>query len=392
MHTVYAPITPKTLHYTLQCFQTAPINLTSNVILRVEGTMRAVADRTKFPVIDILPSVGHDYDTGGHARYHPFVYAVGGTNITVTGNGVIDGAGAYWWTRASRALNHGVGRPHLMELQSVEGVEVTGVTLLNSAFWTFHPIYCQDVHIHHMKIQVPWLAHVGNESISGFNGDGIDIDSCQNVLIEHNYINCGDDHFTVLAGVGDAGKKWAKAHWPCRNITIVDNTLGSGMGMSIGSSVSGGVEDVVYARNHMNETIGQWGMGVHIKTRTSYGGHIRNILYENNTFNNAGEPGGALHIESGYQSGHGNSCAYENCTDIRDITFRNLTFAHSGGTGNIVCFPARPCQNITFDNVHVHVNNRVDEPGWQCTNVASGTFKDVTPPRETKKSNCNFTI
>ena len=42
------------------------------------------------------------------------------------------------------------------------------------------------------------------------------------------------------------------------------------MGISIGSSVSGGVEDVLYARNVMTETEGQWGMGIHIKTRTSY--------------------------------------------------------------------------------------------------------------------------
>ena len=33
------------------------------------------------------------------------------------GGGTIDGAGAYWWPRASRALNKGAGRPHLLELQ-----------------------------------------------------------------------------------------------------------------------------------------------------------------------------------------------------------------------------------------------------------------------------------
>ena len=211
--------------------------------------------------------------------------------------------GAYWWTRASRALNQGAGRPHLMELQNITGVEVTGVTLLNSAFWTFHPTYCKDVHVHHMTIQVPWLALVDGQNISGFNGDGIDVDSCQNVLIEHNYINCGDDHVTILAGVGENGKNWSAKHWPTKNISVVDNRLGSGMGISIGSSVSGGVEDVLYARNVMDETVGQWGMGIHIKTRTSYGGYIRNVVYADNVFKTAGVPGGALHIESGYQSG-----------------------------------------------------------------------------------------
>merc|ERR1719345_106667 len=158
------------------------------------------------------------------------------------------------------------------------------------------------------------------------------------------------------------------------------------MGLSIGSSVSGGVEDVLYARNWMNETSGQWGMGVHIKTRTAYGGYIRNIVYEDNYFETAGVPGGAIHIESGYQSGHG-TCAFDDCTDIRDIVFRNLTFKKSGGTGNFVCFPNRPCHNITFDNVHVESATS----GWGCNDIASGSFTDVTPPRDPTKGNCNFT-
>lgn len=73
----------------------------------------------------------------------------------------------------------------------------------------------------------------------------------------------------------------------------------------------------------MKETPGQWGIGVHIKTRTSYGGYIRNIAYVDNYFETAGLPGGAIHIESGYQSGHGADCSSTSCTEIRDIVFRN---------------------------------------------------------------------
>jgi hypothetical protein len=61
---------------------------------------------------------------------------------------------------------------------------------------------------------------------------------------------------------------------------------------------------------------------------------------------------------------------------------------HSGGTGNLVCFPTKPCQNITFDNVHVGGDA---ETGWGCSDIASGSFTDVTPPRDPTKGNCNFT-
>jgi polygalacturonase len=101
-------------------YQTAPINLTSNVVLRVEGTMRAVEDRDAFPKIGILPSVGHDYDTNSQCRRMPFVFAVGGSNITITGSGVIDAAGRYWWQNYhNHSIDPRVGRPHLMEIQSV---------------------------------------------------------------------------------------------------------------------------------------------------------------------------------------------------------------------------------------------------------------------------------
>lgn len=120
------------------------------------------------------------------------------------------------------------------------------------------------------------------------------MDSCSNVLIEHNYINCGDDHVTILAGAGQAGRDFGM---PSRNITVVDNKLGTGMGLSIGSSVSGGVEDVIFARSYMDEIAGQWGLGIHIKTKTGNGGFIRNIVYEDNYFQTAGTPGGALEIE-----------------------------------------------------------------------------------------------
>lgn len=109
-------------------------------------------------------------------------------------------------------------------------------------------------------------------------------------------------------------------------------------------------------------------------------------VYEDNYFETAGVPGGAIQIESGYQSGKG-SCNFTECTDIRDIVFRNLTFAHSGGTGQLVCFPARPCHNITLDDVHVQEVTS----GWSCDNIASGTFTNVSPPRKAGADNCNFT-
>ena len=37
------------------------------------------------------------------------------------------------------------------------------------------------------------------------SGDGIDIESCKNVLIEYCTLNCGDDCFTLKAGRAEDG-------------------------------------------------------------------------------------------------------------------------------------------------------------------------------------------
>ena len=422
-------------------FQTGPFNLSTNVLLTVEGTVFAVADAAAFPRVTAPPSYLSSFPAW---RHHPFVWAPNATNVTIRGGGEINGGGPYWWTGPEKTAET---RPHLLELHNVTGAEVTGVTLHNSAFCasratprrarrarncdpndprhpnaqtraprptptgTFRPIYCRDVWIHDMRIE--------NQYGAGDNLDGIDVDSSQNVLIERNYINTGDDHVTVLAGAGASGRAF---NMSSRNVTVRDNVLGTGMGMSVGSSVSGGVEDVLYARNVMTEgryvnasTYGFWGQGSHIKTRVSYGGFIRRISYVDNVIYAASTQ--AILVETDYQSSGG--CNATTCTEIRDILWRNMTVlivgtgAGNGGPGQIGCYPERPCSNFTFVRLNVHLNvtarcacncpnpNKPPNPHltarptttnqqedifinttarWSCSNLTSITVTNVSPP------------
>ena len=129
-----------------------------------------------------------------------------------------------------------------------------------------------------------------------------------------------------------------------------------------------------------DSTYGYWGQGAHIKTRIDYGGFIRNIAYVDNTFYTVSTVG--IVIETDYQS-TGN-CTAETCTEIRDIVFRNFTVwvvggaQGDGGSAHIGCFKQRPCVNITFEDVYVNTTD--PSGGWGCSNLASGTFVNVTPP------------
>lgn len=282
------------------------------------------------------------------------------SNVTIQGNGTIDGNGWYWYPFFHNvSAAHHIGRPHLVELNNCTNVEITGVTLKDSAFWTLHPVYCKDVYIHHMRIVAPSC-----RMYKCANTDGIDVDSSEDVLIEHNYISVGDDHVTVIAGKRPGSPK-------SRNVTVQHNELMSGMGLAIGSSTAGGISDVLYYNNVMTQQVGfQKGQGVHIKLRDRFGGYVRNIAWIDNVFYAAGLPGGAIRIEAGYQPGNEwkMKCDATTCTEVRNILIRNLTI-HRGWPGELQCYAARPCQNITFDNVRF-----LNAPKTRitCANVASG--------------------
>jgi polygalacturonase len=343
-------------------FKTAPFNLTSDNLLTVQGTIWGMENATLFPLVPALPS--YDCPDGMPGpRHHPLVWAVNASNVTIAGSGVINGAGPYWWYCGSPPKHcYAIDRPHILELHNVSGAEVTGITLRNSAFWTFRPWFSRDVHIHDMEIDNPWC----NEG--GMNTDGIDVDSSVNVLIERNVINCGDDHVTVISGAGEAGRAFGM---PSRNVTVRDNRLGTGMGLSVGSSVSGGVEDVLFTGNVMAEGMHDWGLGAHLKTRTSYGGYVRNVAWVDNLFINVTNLG--MQIETDYQSS--GNCDSSNCTLIQDIVFRNLTFNRLGCPGSFGCYAQRPCINVTFENIWANATCP-----WGCHNVSSGSAVNVTPP------------
>ena len=349
-------------------FKTGPVNLTSNVRLTVEGEMWALEDLRAWPQVPPVFTYATLMPT---TRYQPFIWVPGETaevNISVAGSGEINGAGPFFWTVGNHS-NYNENRPHLLSVQNVTGFEVTGVTLRNSAFWSLRPIFSRSVWIHDMQVITPWCDGDVPGGPGGPNTDGMDIDSCEDVVVERCFISVGDDHVTVLAGAGEPGRA---AGLRSRNVTVRDNRLGTGMGLSVGSSVSGGVEDVLFTRNIMEERPQDWGMGAHLKTRVQFGGFIRNIAYIDNVFPLV--TNGGIFIETDYQSA--GECNATTCTEIRDIVFRNFT-GNARSAGTLGCAAARPCINITLENVHINASSR---GGWACTNVSSGTFVNVTPP------------
>ena len=90
----------------------------------------------------------------------------------------------------------------------------------------------------------PWRGRCNSAGIP--TGDGMDIESCCNVLIEYNTISAGDDCFTLKAGRGIDG---LRVNRPSENIVLRYNLALTGHGGITCGSETAGVIRNVYAHD-----------------------------------------------------------------------------------------------------------------------------------------------
>ena len=145
-----------------------------------------------------------------------------------------------------------------------KNVYIEGVSLENTAFWNIVPIYCDGVIIRGIKVN----------SVGIPRGDGIDIESSRNVLIEYSTLNCGDDCFTMKSGRGYDGLRVNK---PTENIVVRYCLAQKGHGgITCGSETAGMIKNLYVHDCVFNET----GVGIRFKTRRPRAGGGENLVYE----------------------------------------------------------------------------------------------------------------
>ena len=234
-----------------------------------------------------------------NGKAQPGINASKRTDISITGEGIIDGNGEWWrgvkrtkmsdteWNAYRRMggtvtpqgdlwypfnLNHFDNiadtyeaqekmRTHLVRFMDCERVLVQGVTLQNAPKFHLVPQRCREVTIDHVTVRCPWNAQ---------NGDGIDLMQCKEVLIVGNTVDVGDDGICLKAGAGEDGLK----NGPCENILIVDNTVFHAHGgFVIGSEFSGGMRNIVVRHNTFSGT----DTGLRFKSAPERGGKTENL-------------------------------------------------------------------------------------------------------------------
>ncbi|HSC38356.1 MAG TPA: glycosyl hydrolase family 28 protein, partial [Chitinophagaceae bacterium] len=153
-------------------------------------------------------------------------------------------------------------RPNLLVLANCKKVLLEGVTFRQSPAWCIHPLLCEDLTLRNIRVRNPEYAQ---------NGDGVDVESCKNVLIEGSTFDCGDDGICIKSGRDEEGRKRGK---PTENVIVRNNIVYHAHGgFVIGSEMSGGARNIfVYNCSFIGTD-----KGLRFKTARGRGGVVEKI-------------------------------------------------------------------------------------------------------------------
>jgi polygalacturonase len=315
-------------------FVIAPILLKSNMTLHL----------AKDAVLLGSPDMA-DFPKGLFARHptvQPLVSSMNAENITINGEGTIDGNGHIWWDYVRGVRNSGVlgtdhPRPMGVVFDHSKHIKMEGVTVQNAGFWQIVPYYADDLVFRNIRILAPRSP----------NTDAIDPFSSSNIVIDHVFSSVGDDNIAIKSGeINSPGPDN-----PSKNITITDCTFENGHGLSIGSEIAGGVQNVHAERIHFKGT----DQGIRIKSARDRGNDVSNISYKDITMVDVKT---AILVTEYYPSpapaGEVPSVPMGRLTPkFHNITIENVTATNSGSAGYIVGLPESPVLDMTMKNVHL---------------------------------------
>ena len=187
--------------------------------------------------------------------HQSFISAHYAKNITIVGQGVIDGnaVNSTWWQNVKERKT---GRPKLVFFNHCQHVLFHGIIGRNSAAWNFHPFFCQDVGFYNIAVEAPKDSP---------NTDGTDPESCDDVRYIGVRFSVGDDAIAIKAGKMYMGMKYkTPATRHLVRTCLMEYAHGA---MVLGSEMSGGVKDLTVSQCYFSHT----DRGMRIKTRRGRG-------------------------------------------------------------------------------------------------------------------------
>lgn len=171
------------------------IRLKSNIELHLQQGAVIVADKWNSTCYDPTEPFPHGaYQDGGHSFFHnSLIWGENLTNVSVTGEGLIDGSGLTTWQGKLSVLMGFDRNPPVPEkpmepvyaankaiaLKLCKNVVIRGVSILRGGWFAILVTGCEGVQMEDLTIDT--------------NRDGIDIDACSNVTVRKCKVNAPED-------------------------------------------------------------------------------------------------------------------------------------------------------------------------------------------------------
>ena len=355
-------------------FLTGSIFLKSNMEFYLEegAELRGAVDDSQYP---LMPSRVAGVEITWPAG---LINVRDAEHVTISGKGLVNGQGEYWWDKfwgqdeesgmmkeyiekgIRWAADYDCMRPRNFLIMNSRHIQLKDFSCIRSGFWNVHICYCEDVVADGLNIRENY----------GPSTDGIDIDSCSNVLVQNCTIACNDDSVCIKSGRDADGLRVSRV---CENITIRDCHLLKGSGITLGSETSGGIRNILIQNIDYRNT----GCGFRMKSARTRGGVLENITVDGLRMTNVSYPFNFLldwfpeysycRVPDSYQGPvpeHWKVLTEpvpeeKGIPTVRNVTIRNVTslmeegYAGISRAFDIAAYEGRPMENFTWENVTI---------------------------------------
>lgn len=255
-------------------------------------------------------------------------------------------------------------RPVMVKFVKCKNVLLEGVLFQNSPAWNLHPLMCENLIIDNVYIKNPEYAQ---------NGDGLDVESCKNVIVYRSTLDVGDDAICLKSGKDEDGRRRGI---PTENVIVKDCRVFQGHGgFVVGSEMSGGVNNVSVTDCQFIGT----DVGLRFKSTRGRGGVVQNIFIDNiNMLNIRGE---ALLFDLYYWVKNAPTTippVDETTPQFKNITIDNVAAFNSGMSVKFNGLPEMHIENISVSNSIFTARNGgllSESTGIKFNNVSIEAYK-----------------
>ena len=327
-----------------------PIHLRSNVDFHVAS---GATLRFGLPEEIELPMVLTRWEGTEVYNYSPLIYARDCTNVAITGGGTFDGQGKSGFFKWRAKQNEdkkrlrdmgakgvpveerrfGPGhylRPAFVQFFECRNVLIDGPQFIDSPFWTIHPVYSTNVTVRNIVVVSKHL-----------NSDGVDPDSCEDVLIERCRITVSDDCIAIKSGRDQDGWRVGR---PTRNVVIRDCKMSTDIAgaVAIGSEMSGGASNIYVEKLRVRNAQ----QAIYIKANLERGGVVEKVHVRNVKVTSTGT---LVKVTTAYHGGKGGKAP----PVYKGFVVEDVDCSSTGQVLDIVGVPEAPVQDVLIRDVTV---------------------------------------